>query len=125
MARDRQIFVRTTQEAYDWVVTQAEATGLSHGALVSELLEMAARSGWVLERQIAVAGQPSQDPVAALRRQTGTRQPPVAKPEQHRRPEPEPPPPPPPAPRGRAPGGRQEAEGASEIAAFFGRKGQS
>lgn len=59
MVRDRQIFVRTTQEAYDWVAAQAEAAGLSYGALVSEVLQMAARQGWVLERpRIAVTGKP-------------------------------------------------------------------
>jgi hypothetical protein len=72
MTRDRQIFVRTTQEAYDWVAAQADALGVKHGALVSDLLEMAARHGWVLERPgIAVTGAPGSAPSLAAQRSAG------------------------------------------------------
>jgi hypothetical protein len=74
MARDRQIFVRTTPAAHEWVQVQAQASGLSEGALVSEVLEAAARQGWVLRaREIAVEAPLPLAPVPAAPRSTPPR----------------------------------------------------
>jgi hypothetical protein len=86
MMRDRQIYVRTTDAAYKWVAEQAEVLGYSHGAVVSVVLEMAARQGWLLELpQVTVAeaaefvrregGVPGSGPVERPARKTRAKRP--------------------------------------------------
>src|SRR5712692_9950210 len=48
MKRDKQIFVRVTQDVYDYVAEQSERTGMTHGHIAALILAEAKGQGWSL-----------------------------------------------------------------------------
>lgn len=44
----RRLFVRVTDDVYDWVSMQAEATGMSQGGAAAKILEEAWNQGWTI-----------------------------------------------------------------------------
>jgi hypothetical protein len=46
MKRDKQIFVRVTQDAYDYVAEQSEKTGMTLGHIAALIIEEAKGQGW-------------------------------------------------------------------------------
>jgi hypothetical protein len=58
MKRDKQIFVRVTQDVYDWVAAQSDATGMSHGGVAARVLQEARDRGWTITPGVVRDGEP-------------------------------------------------------------------
>jgi len=59
MKRDKQIFVRVTQDVYDYVAAQSQETGMTLGHIAALILEEAKGQGWTfVPGRIAHAPKP-------------------------------------------------------------------